>query len=88
MAKGLDNRSLAMLIFLQSDDHKPRTWMIVKLIGKKERRSVSFTCPKGHTYLLDKYKIQPNGIVLPMVLCPADGCNFHEFIKLEGWVPQ
>lgn len=77
-----------MMTFLQNDDHKPKTWKIEKLIGLKPRKSVSFTCPNGHIYMLDKYQIQANGIVLPMVLCPADGCGFHEFIKLHGWNPE
>ena len=75
-----------MLLFQLNDDGelKPRTWKLVQ-IGKAQRKSVSFTCPNGHTYLLNKYEILPNGSVHPAVLCPADGCNFHDFIKLEDW---
>lgn len=74
-----------MMLFLQNDEHKPKTWKIEKLIGLKQRKSVSFTCPNGHIYMLRNYQIQANGIVLPMVLCPADGCGFHFFIQLDEW---
>ena len=42
----------------------------------------------GHT-------IADDGTVTPSVVCqagdkhrdPADGCDFHEIVRLEGWVP-
>ncbi len=75
-----------MMFFTQNTEQesKPCTWKSV-LVGKKKLRTVTFTCPKGHTYLLNKYEILANGSVLPAVLCPAYNCNFNEFIKLEGW---
>lgn len=78
-----------MMVFPKNDgwDPRPCTWKIV-LLGKRQRKSASFTCPNGHTYLLSGYSVLPNGSVHPMVLCPADNCGFHELIKLEGWEPE
>lgn len=33
----------------------------------------------------DCHKITPDGSVSPSVVCPVEGCGFHEMIKLEGW---
>jgi hypothetical protein len=83
------DRGLAMIVFAHNPNGelKPRTWKLVTISGR-ERQVATFTCPNGHTYLLNKYEILPNGCVHPLVLCPADDCNFHELIKLEGWEAQ
>jgi len=71
----------------QDNEYKAGTWKGL-LLGKRERRSASFTDPNGHTLSLSKYEILKNGTVHPSVLCPMDGCGFHEFITLEGWSPN
>lgn len=43
-------------------------------------------CPQGHTGTLD-HEIDDRGVVTPSVVCPEDGCGFHEHIKLNGWRP-
>ena len=48
-------------------------------------RTALFCCPNGQIGSLTDHEIQPDGTVQPSVVCPHDGCNFHEFIKLEGW---
>jgi len=70
--------------FPQDNEHKPGTW---KGLKTPDGRKASFTCPKcGGFGSLTDHDIAPDGTVTPSVVCPYDGCDFHEFIKLEGWV--
>lgn len=32
------------------------------------------------------HTVGDDGTVRPSLVCPADGCGFHEFVKLDGWV--
>ena len=43
-------------------------------------------CPRGHVASLD-HDIAADGAVSPSAVCPGDRmpCDFHEFIRLEGW---
>lgn len=45
---------------------------------------VTIRCPNGHFALLD-HEIADDGTVSPSVVCPWDGCGFHEFIRLLDW---
>jgi hypothetical protein len=75
-----------MITVPQSNDHAPGTWKGMQIgKGKRKRMSASFTCPNGHFGSLSDHDITREGYVHPSVLCMADGCSFHEFIKLEGW---
>ena len=69
----------------QNEEDKPGMWKMVSLNGGKKVPMI--VCPHGHLCILDSYHVLPSGTVLPLVLCPIDGCPFHEFVKLEGWVP-
>lgn len=31
------------------------------------------------------HDVADDGAVSPSLVCPNDGCGFHEFVKLEGW---
>lgn len=73
-----------MITVPQSNEHVPGTWKLL-LIGKRQRRSATFTCPHGHVGSLSDHEITADGYVHPSVLCMTDGCGFHEFIFLEGW---
>ena len=46
--------------------------------------NVLFKCPNGHIGILD-HDIADDGTVSPSVICMHDGCEFHEFIVLDGW---
>jgi predicted RNA-binding Zn-ribbon protein involved in translation (DUF1610 family) len=71
--------------YRQNNDHKPGTW---KGLLTPEGRKASFTCPKcGQLGSLADHNIAPDGTVSPSVVCPTAGCDFHEFIRLEGWTP-
>jgi hypothetical protein len=45
----------------------------------------SMTCPNGHGLVLRNHRIAPDGAVSPSVVCPNPQCDFHEFVRLEGW---
>lgn len=73
----------------QSNDYKPGTWKGLTL--SEGGRSASFTCPKcGQLAVLIDHDIADDGEVSPSVVCPNDGCTFHEYVRLDGWrgVPQ
>lgn len=54
-------------------------------------RYVVVCCPHGHLSTLrhlsrnEGHQIAPDGTVSPSVVCPHDGCDFHEFVRLENW---
>lgn len=72
-----------MIIVKQSNDYLPLSWKGV-FLGTKAR-TASFTCSKGHTLCLRQHAIADDGTVTPSVVCPIDGCTFHEWIKLDKW---
>lgn len=49
------------------------------------RFKASITCPRGHSLTLKAHSVAANGLVSPSVVCPAEGCDFHELVRLEGW---
>lgn len=61
----------------------PNTW--AKHIYQSGRVQVVTRCSNGHIGSLDDHEIASDGTVSPSVVCQREGCNFHEFIKLEGW---
>ena len=40
--------------------------------------TISLRAGSGHT-------IDPDGTVMPSLVCPFDTCDFHEFVKLADW---
>lgn len=56
--------------------------------GKKSTgvRTALLSCPDcGKIGSLGDHKIAANGAVSPSVVCPTEGCRFHEWIILDGW---
>jgi hypothetical protein len=45
----------------------------------------SMTCPRGHGLTLRNHSVSGSGQVHPSVVCPTVGCDFHEFVRLDGW---
>lgn len=43
------------------------------------------TCDNGHAVSLKGHAISADGVVSPSVVCLAQGCDFHDFVRLEGW---
>jgi hypothetical protein len=48
-------------------------------------RTAMLRCSAGHTCSLADHSIDDAGRVFPSVVCPAEGCTFHEWISLAGW---
>ena len=45
-------------------------------------------CSNGHLASIADHLIADNGHVSPSLVCPTEGCNFHEFVILEDWLPN
>lgn len=79
----MEAKRLMVKTFSQNNHYDPGTW---KGLQRPVGRSASFTCPVcGQTGALTDHEIAEDGTVSPSVVCPRDGCTFHEYIKLEGW---
>jgi hypothetical protein len=56
--------------------------------GKKKDGSITalVKCPGCDRHAsLSGHEIKDDGCVHPSLVCPRDGCEFHEFVKLEDW---
>lgn len=43
-------------------------------------------CGNGHLATTSaQHTIDPEGKVSPSVVCPREGCTWHEWVKLVGW---
>lgn len=73
-----------MIILRQNSDYEPLTWKGLKL-ANHTGYSASATCVNGHTCTLTEHEIADDGTVTPSLVCPYEGCTWHEFVKLEGW---
>ena len=71
-------------------ERKPLTWRyLLHELGK----SASIVCSNGHYGIITDHTIAEDGTVSPSIICQGyregriivEECNFHEFIKLEGW---
>jgi hypothetical protein len=49
------------------------------------RFKASLTCPKGHPISLLNHEVRADGMVYPSVICLADGCSFHRWVRLSNW---
>jgi hypothetical protein len=43
------------------------------------------TCSNGHAISLRGHQINAAGGVSPSVVCRAAGCDFHDWVRLQGW---
>lgn len=69
----------------QNNELTPGTWKRGK-IGP--RRLALFACPKcGLICSLSDHTIESTGRVNPSVVCPREGCSFHEWVALANWSP-
>lgn len=78
-----------MIIFKLSPDFEndfPLTWRNYKYEGKILECSPVIVCSNGHYLSIHKHTILEDGTVNPSVVCPVKDCNFHDYIKLEGYV--
>ena len=77
-----------MIVIKRASDRGPMIpleWRTVRHLGLAPEQEVM--CSEGHVAFLDRdHAIAEDGTVTPSLDCPEDGCAFHEFVKLEGWV--
>lgn len=72
-------------VFKRGPRNEPGTWRPVNDPSGEVKASI--TCPKcGQAAAID-HSIAADGAVTPSLVCPRDGCDFHEMGKLEGWPP-
>ncbi len=68
---------------------EPRTIGTWQFWRSDQLLTANFICPGcGWLAVLADHDIAPDGEVWPSVVCPNDDCDFHEFIRLEGWDPE
>ena len=48
-------------------------------------RGANVACGNGHVCGLSAHTIAADGTVSPSLVCPVDGCGWHEVVRLEGW---
>lgn len=61
------------------EDLKPGTWKGYRVPAAI---TILFMCPNGHIGSLADHTIGEAGIVSPSVVCPQEGCTFHQWICL------
>jgi hypothetical protein len=67
---------------------EPQNGMFWRPLQKSDGSQTAwFRCPKGHLGMLSAHTIGADGTVTPSVVCPTEGCGFHEYIKLKDWTP-
>lgn len=49
------------------------------------RFKAELTCSNGHGLTLRAHRIDASGAVFPSVVCPSEGCAFHEYVALDEW---
>lgn len=64
--------------------HERGTWWPLHVPSGVHKAAIN--CPSCHqtSYLID-HEIDEHGTVAPSVVCPTEGCTFHEHVVLEGW---
>lgn len=76
-----------MFTFARCDDWeqlKPGQWTPTRASTGK---SAVIACPKCGIHGGLDHSIAADGTVMPSLVCPTNGCDFHEWGKLEGWSP-
>jgi hypothetical protein len=72
-----------MIFFKRNNDLIPGTWKGGEVDGVLA--TALLKCPNGHIASLSDHTIHADGYVEPSVVCPEDGCGFHDMVGLEGW---
>lgn len=65
------------------------TWKhSTELYAGKHQVLAVITCPRCYQeWILSGkiHKVSNDGTVTPSLVCPCEGCDFHEFVKLKDW---
>ena len=77
-----------MLIFKRDtsesvEDQLTETWRLSRDLDGALYPTIRDT--NGDWFAIQTHSIAADGTVSPSVVCTYDGCDFHEFITLEGW---
>ena len=59
---------------------------LVPNVWWKTGNLLSVKCPDCGGVGILSHEVNSEGVVSPSLVCPYDGCSFHRFVKLEGWV--
>ena len=63
----------------------PLTWQPTYKSYNRGVPGAVIVCVNGHVGNLDDHEITTDGYVRPSVVCPEDGCDWHEMIQLVEW---
>ena len=72
-----------MIIIPFDPELKNNTWNLYT--SPNGKRTAITRCSNGHIGSLLNHTISNDGSVTPSVVCQHEGCNYHEYIKLDGW---
>ena len=42
-------------------------------------------CPGCNKFAAVDHEVHPNGTLMPSLQCPFEGCDFHDYVVLQGW---
>lgn len=80
-ATGIDEEGYKIL--------NPSQWLYGSAMtgDNEDKLTAMICCPQcWNAASLSNHQIDENGLVHPSVACSHDGCDYHEYITLEGWL--
>lgn len=83
-SKSFEQRRILVRRHAASGDAPPLHWRACHP-STMSRFKAELTCSYGHGLTLRSHRIDASGAVFPSVVCPAAGCSFHEFVRLDDW---
>ena len=63
-------------------------WQRMKTTKQDGTSNVWVTRPSGHLGSLADHTVAADGAVSPSLVCPSNGCTFHEHVTLDGWAHE
>lgn len=70
-------------------DEAPAWWPYLYQTQDGDWRASTYVrCGHGHVSRLDiggMHELRHDGVVTPSLVCPVDGCDWHENVKLVAW---
>jgi hypothetical protein len=76
------------MVILKRNDLAPSergTWQSVSAGARAVWKAI-VSCPRcGFSCSLRSHDVDAAGVVTPSLVCPNDGCDFHDHVTLEGW---
>ena len=90
--KGSDKRDAATIVtgrivlarYMGRDRPPPLHWKDCHP-STRRRFKAELTCSRGHGISLKAHGVRSDGSVEPSIVCLHPGCDFHEFVRLDGW---